>query len=75
MIDTTEIHRWKDLLVNSFEFMNDLREGLIQDLTYYDPEFDDPDSFMSHVDLYIEIRDDYLERKRQLIEAYKRLKV
>lgn len=75
MVDTTWIYRCKTMVRLSFEFMIDMRETMISEIEYFDPEFESQDTLMNYVDNYLEAYKDWVKWKYQLIDEYKRLKV
>lgn len=75
MVDTTWVHRCKDMVYLSFKYMNGMHEAMITEIECFDPEFEGQGTLMNYVDNYIEAYRDWIRWKCQLIDEYKRLRI
>lgn len=75
MVDTIWVHRCKEMVRLSFDYMNDMYADMITEIRYFDPEFEGQDTLMNYVDNYLEAYRDWIRWKCQLIDEYKRLRI
>lgn len=75
MVDTIWVHRCKEMVHLSFEYMNNMHEAMMTEIRYFDPEFESQDTLMNYVDNYLEAYRDWIRWKCQLIDEYKRLRI
>lgn len=75
MVDTTWVHRGKEEVRLSFEYMNSMYEAMLTEIEYFDPRFEGSSTLMNYVDNYLEAYRDWIRWKCYLIDEYKRLKI
>lgn len=75
MVDTTWVHRAKEMVLDSFKYMNDMYEAMIVEIEYFDPEYEGLSTLMNYVENYLEAYRDWVRWKYYLIDEYKRLRI
>lgn len=73
MVDTIWIHRCKDMVKASFEYMKDMEDWMIDAINSYDPRYEGPSTLLNYVDNYVEARDEWHRWKQHLLDEYKQL--
>ena len=75
MVDTTWVHRCKEEVRLSFEYMNSMHEDMLTEIEYFDPRYEGLSTLMNYVDNYLEAYRNWVRWKYYLIDEYKRLRI